>query len=61
MCLAGKVMETEHILVVDDNRDIREDLRSYLLEHGYRVSVGNARRLHGGSSIPVNRIWSCWM
>jgi two-component system OmpR family response regulator len=53
MCLAGKVMETEHILVVDDNRDIREDLRSYLLEHGYRVSVGEcaaaARRIiHSG-------------
>lgn len=35
-------MEAEHILVVDDNRDIREDLRSYLTEHGYRVTVGES-------------------
>lgn len=53
MCQTGKVMEADHILVVDDNRDIREDLRSYLIEHGYRVSLGEsaaaARRIiHSG-------------
>jgi two-component system phosphate regulon response regulator OmpR len=32
-----------HILVVDDDRRIRELLRSYLAQHGFRVSVaGNA-------------------
>ena len=43
------MMEPEHILVVDDDRDIRDDLKAYLTEHGYRVSVGEsaaaARRL----------------
>ena len=29
----------EHILVIDDDRDIREDLKSYLTENGYRVST----------------------
>ena len=29
----------EHILVIDDDRDIREDLRAYLTENGYRVST----------------------
>ncbi len=40
--LADKMIEAEHILVVDDDRDIREDLRAYLTEHGYRVSVGES-------------------
>jgi two-component system, OmpR family, phosphate regulon response regulator OmpR len=31
--------ETPHILVVDDDRRIRELLKSYLLEHDYRVST----------------------
>lgn len=29
----------EHILVIDDDRDIREDLKSYLTENGFRVST----------------------
>jgi two-component system OmpR family response regulator len=48
------MIEPEHILVVDDNRDIREELRNYLTDHGYRVSVGEgaaaARRIiHAGA------------
>ena len=31
--------ETAHILVVDDDRRIRQLLQSYLTEHGFRVSV----------------------
>jgi two-component system, OmpR family, phosphate regulon response regulator OmpR len=31
-----------HILVVDDDRRIRELLRSYLAQHGFRVSVAGA-------------------
>ena len=33
------VDETAHILVVDDDRRIRQLLQSYLTEHGFRVSV----------------------
>jgi two-component system, OmpR family, phosphate regulon response regulator OmpR len=33
------MIETPHILVVDDDRRIRELLKSYLLENDYRVSV----------------------
>ncbi|WP_291075326.1 response regulator [Hyphomonas sp.] len=29
----------EHILVIDDDRDIREDLKSYLGDNGFRVST----------------------
>lgn len=40
---------TEHILIVDDDRDIRDDLKLYLKDQGYRVSVAEsaaaARRL----------------
>src|SRR5262245_36283235 len=31
-----------HILVVDDDRRIRELLRSYLAQHGFRVTVAGA-------------------
>lgn len=51
---AGGMIEQVHILVVDDDRDIREDLKAYLTEHGYRVTLGEsaaaARRLiHAGA------------
>jgi two-component system OmpR family response regulator len=42
-------METAHILIVDDHRDIRDLLARYLTKHGYRVSTAEgsaaARRL----------------
>jgi two-component system OmpR family response regulator len=42
-------METAHILIVDDHRDIRDLLARYLTKHGYRVSTADgsaaARRL----------------
>src|SRR5215813_12259036 len=31
--------ESPHVLVIDDNREIRETLSRYLERHGYRVSV----------------------
>jgi len=33
------VVEGPHLLVVDDHRDIRDALKAYLVEHGYRVSL----------------------
>ena len=41
-------METKpHLLVVDDDRDIRHLIRDYLLEHGYRVSLAaDGRQMH---------------
>lgn len=36
------MVESEHILVVDDDRDIREDLKIYLSEQGYKVTVGES-------------------
>lgn len=41
-------METKpHLLVVDDDRDIRNLIRDYLLEHGYRVSLAaDGRQMH---------------
>jgi two-component system OmpR family response regulator len=42
-------METAHILIVDDHRDIRDLLARYLTKHGFRVSTAEsaaaARRL----------------
>jgi CheY-like chemotaxis protein len=42
-------METAHILIIDDHRDIRDLLARYLTKHGYRVSTADgsaaARRL----------------
>jgi two-component system OmpR family response regulator len=32
-------MNQEHLLVVDDHQDIRDLLRDYLQQHGYRVSL----------------------
>lgn len=42
-------METKpHLLVVDDDRDIRNLIRDYLLEHGYHVSLAaDGRQMHG--------------
>jgi two-component system, OmpR family, response regulator len=45
---------TPHLLVVDDHRDIRESLKAYLVEHGYRITLAEnaeaARRvLNAGS------------
>ena len=34
--------ETPHILVVDDDRRIRELLKKYLSENGYRVSTAES-------------------
>lgn len=39
---ARAVVERSHILVVDDDRRIRELLQSYLMEHGFRVSVAGS-------------------
>ena len=37
--------ETPHLLVVDDHPDIRDALKAYLAQHGYRVSLaGNAEQ-----------------
>ena len=35
----SKEETTTHLLVVDDHPDIRDALKSYLTEHGYRVSL----------------------
>lgn len=49
--------EAVHILVVDDDRRIRELLKSYLQDHGYRVSLAasgeEARRHMAGLSFDV--------
>lgn len=37
--MSGDVEAQAHILVVDDDRRIRELLRAYLIENGYRVSL----------------------
>lgn len=34
-----KIMESPHILIVDDDKEIRQLLRDFLLDHGYRVDV----------------------
>jgi two-component system OmpR family response regulator len=34
--------ETPHLLVVDDNRDVRDALRQYLVKHGNRVSTAES-------------------
>ena len=43
------INETPHILIVDDNRDIRETLSRYLERHGYRAATAEdtvaARRM----------------
>jgi two-component system phosphate regulon response regulator OmpR len=36
-----QVSEAHHILVVDDDRRIRELIRSYLMEHGFMVSMAS--------------------
>jgi len=44
---------TQHILVVDDHREIRDAMSDYLSQHGYRVSVadgGKAMRLQLSTS-----------
>jgi two-component system OmpR family response regulator len=33
--------ETPHLLVVDDNRDVRDALRQYLVKHGNRVTTAD--------------------
>lgn len=47
----------EHILVVDDHRDIREPLSRYLGQHGYRVSSAasatEARRVLGTGAVDL--------
>ena len=48
----------EHILVIDDDRDIREDLKSYLTENGYRVL--KMHPLRAGRFILKNQTSSCW-
>ena len=39
MELVANMIDAPHILVVDDDRRIRELLKSYLMEQGYRVSM----------------------
>lgn len=34
--------ESPHLLVVDDNRDVRDALRQYLVKHGHRVSTAES-------------------
>lgn len=34
--------ETPHLLVVDDNRDVRDALRQYLVKHGHRVTTAES-------------------
>jgi two-component system OmpR family response regulator len=51
-------MESEpHLLVVDDHREIRESLRDYLGQHGYRVSAAEsaaaARKVLAASAIDL--------
>lgn len=39
--------QSEHILIVDDDREIRRLLHEYLMESGYRVTaVGDGRAMH---------------
>lgn len=48
-------MPAERILIVDDDRDVRESLSEYLREHGYEVSVaegGEAMRRGFASGAP---------
>jgi two-component system OmpR family response regulator len=49
--------DAPHILVVDDHREIREPLKRYLSEHGFRVSAAEsaaaARRLLAGGAIDL--------
>ena len=48
-------MPAERILIVDDDRDVRESLSEYLREHGYEVSAaegGEAMRRAFASSAP---------
>ena len=41
--------ESHHILVVDDDRRIRQLLQSYLVENGYRVTAAPALAGLGGA------------
>jgi two-component system, OmpR family, response regulator len=34
--------ESPHLLVVDDNRDVRDALRQYLVKHGHRVTTADS-------------------
>lgn len=49
-----KTETTPHLLVVDDHRDIRDSLKAYLTEHGYRITLAEhaeaARRALAKSS-----------
>ena len=41
------MQQPDHILIVDDDKDIRELLEAYLRKHGFKVTaVGNGRRMN---------------
>ena len=46
-------MQPDHILIVDDGKDIRELLEAYLRKHGFKVTaVANGRRMNAVISCP---------
>ena len=53
------VTSDAHILVVDDEAEVRDMLREYLVEHGFAVST--AESVSGGREVlaAAPSIWSC--
>ena len=53
-------MANEKILVVDDDKNICELLRLYLVKEGYNVTMPTTARPPWLSSTSCTPIWCCW-